>query len=130
MKTYNTNRLDGSFRAWLRQVLVNRVRTWRRAKYRLPTDPADGFLANLEDPAHDLSRRWDRDHDKHVCEKLLATVSADFAPMTWKAFRLFALDGQSAAEAAAACGLTESAVLTAKSRILKRLREEAGELLA
>jgi RNA polymerase sigma-70 factor (ECF subfamily) len=125
-------RREGSFRAWLRQVTVNKVRNFRRRRQRRPAvglDPADGFLDRLADPNGDLAREWDRDHDKHVTWRLMAVVQADFSPATWEAFRLFALDGLPAAEVAGGLGISENAVIRAKSRVLKRLREEAGELL-
>lgn len=123
-------RREGSFRAWLRQVTVNRVRTYRRQRRpAVGLGPADGFLDRLADPDDDLAREWDREHDKHVTQKLLAVVRPDFNPVTWQAFRRFALDGLPAAEVAEALGMTENAVIRSKSRILKRLRDEAGELL-
>lgn len=57
------------------------------------------------------------------------TVQPDFAPATWLAFTRFALDGQPAARVAEELVLSESAVVQAKSRVLKRLREEAGDLM-
>lgn len=125
-------RREGSFRAWLRQVAVNRVRVHRRRRQRIPAvglDPADGFLDRLEAPDGDLAREWDRDHDRHVFERLLAIVQPDFQPTTWEAFRRFALEGTSATVVGEELGLSENAVLQAKSRILKRLRTEAGDLL-
>jgi RNA polymerase sigma-70 factor, ECF subfamily len=123
---------EGSFRAWLRQVTVNKVRTNRRRRYRRPNvglDPADGFLNSLADPNGELAREWDLDHDRHVFQKLLAIVQPDFSSTTWEAFRRFAVDGLPAAQVAEEMKITVNAVLQAKSRILKRLREEAGELL-
>jgi RNA polymerase sigma-70 factor, ECF subfamily len=125
-------RREGSFRAWLRQVSVNQVRTWRRQKMRRPTvglDPAEGFLDRLADPSGDLALEWDREHDRHVTQKLLAAVRPDFKPTTWEAFQKFALDGLPASLVASELGISENAVIQSKSRILKRLREEAGELL-
>lgn len=125
-------RRDGSFRKWLRLVAVNRVRQERRAAARRPrpADAAtDGFLAELADPASDLSAAWDRDHDQHVFDRLLEAVEGDFAPATWAAFRRFALDGLPAAAVAAELGVSENAVLLAKSRVLRRLRAEAGGLV-
>jgi RNA polymerase sigma-70 factor (ECF subfamily) len=123
---------EGSFRAWLRQVTVNRVRTHRKKLRRQPSlgsDPADGFLDQLADPNGALARQWDREHDRHVFQKLLGLVQRDFNPSTWEAFQRFAIEGRPAAEVARDLGLTENAVLQAKSRILKRLRQEAGHLL-
>jgi len=125
-------RREGSFRAWLRQVTVNKVRSYRKRPHRRPglgPDATDGFLDRLGDPRDDLAREWDLDHDRHVFGKLLAIVGPDFHETTWEAFRRFALDGLPAAQVAQELGQTEGAVISAKSRILKRLRAEAGELL-
>jgi len=114
-------------------VTVNKVRTQRKRRHRRPTvglDPADGFLDSLSDPNGDLAREWDAEHDRHVFQKLLAIVQPDFSSKTWEAFRRFAVDGLPAAQVAEEMKLSANAVLQAKSRILKRLREEAGELLA
>jgi len=123
---------EGSFRAWIRQVTVNKVRSYRRKRHRRPAssvDPTDLFLDRLADPHGDLAREWDMDHDREVFQKLLSIVQPDFSPTTWGAFRRFALDGLAAAKVANEMGLSVNAVLQAKSRILKRLREEAGDLL-
>jgi RNA polymerase sigma-70 factor (ECF subfamily) len=56
-------------------------------------------------------------------------VKPDFQPITWEAFQRFALDGCAPAVVANELGLNVHSVIQAKSRILKRLREEAGELL-
>ena len=51
-------RREGSFRAWLRQVTVNKVRTARRRRHRRAVaglDPADGFLDSLADPNGELA---------------------------------------------------------------------------
>ena len=126
-------RRDGSFRAWLRQITVNRVRAFCEKRRKQPLamgrTETDQLLAQLADPSSDLARQWDEDHDKHVFQKLLAIVEGDFEPSTWQAFTRFALEGRPAAQVAAELGVTESAVVQAKFRILKRLREEAGGLL-
>jgi RNA polymerase sigma-70 factor (ECF subfamily) len=125
-------RREGSFRAWRRQVTVNRARSHWRRRRRMPAvgpDPAFGFLDRLETPNGDLAREWDQDHVRHVFDRLLAIVQADSHATTWEAFRRFALDGIPAARVAEELGLSENGVLQAKARILKRLRAEAGDLL-
>ncbi len=62
---------------------------------------------------------------RHLFER----VSAEFEPATMQAFERLAIDEQSAAEVAAAMGLTAGAVYVAKSRVLRRLREEAARLI-
>ena len=123
---------QGSFRAWLRQVTVNKIRNYRRKRYRRPAvglDPADSFLERLCDQNDNLAREWDLDHDKHVVEKLLAVVQRDFTPVTWEAFQRFGVEDVPAGRVAEELGISENAVILAKSRVLKRLREEAGDLL-
>jgi len=125
-------RREGSFRAWLRQVTINRVRAHRKQIKRqrqAGLDLTDGFLDKLSDPNSDVAREWDAEHDRHVFEKLLAVVQPDFRPSTWEAFRRFAIYGCPAAEVAVAMSLNVNSVLQAKSRVLRRLREEAGHLL-
>jgi len=126
-------RRDGSFRAWLRQITVNRTRVFYKSRRKQPIagggSEVEQFLTQLEDASSELSWQWDRDHDKHVFQKLLALVQPDFAPTTWQAFTRFALDGQAAARVAAELGMSERAVVQSKSRVLKRLREEAGDLM-
>jgi RNA polymerase sigma-70 factor, ECF subfamily len=125
-------RREGSFRAWLRQMTVNRIRGYRRKRRRQPVtglDAADGFLERLSNPNDDLAREWDRDHDKHVVQKLLALVQPAVSPTTWEAFQRFAVDGIPALRVAEELGLSENAIILAKSRVLKRLRQEAGDLL-
>jgi RNA polymerase sigma-70 factor (ECF subfamily) len=119
---------EGSFRTWLRRVTINRVRVFTRQRRRRPAlaDGSDGFLDQLEDPASALSQQWDREHDQHVFQQLLAVIESDFTTTTWAAFRRAALDGLPAAATAAELGISENAVLQAKSRVLKRLRAEAA----
>jgi RNA polymerase sigma-70 factor (ECF subfamily) len=125
-------RREGSFRAWLRNVTANRARTYIKKRARRPAvglDQTDGFLNQMVDPNSELARELDREHDEYVVQRLLSAVQADFQSTTWEAFQRFALNGVPAARVAEEMGLTENAVLQAKSRILKRLRQEAGDLL-
>jgi RNA polymerase sigma factor (sigma-70 family) len=124
---------DGSFRAWLREITLNRIRAFGKTRKKQPLaglgEQADQLLAQLADSDSDLARQWDREHDQHVLQKLLAIVRPDFESKTWQAFTRFALEGTPAAQVAAELEMSESAVVQAKFRILKRLREEAGGLL-
>jgi RNA polymerase sigma-70 factor (ECF subfamily) len=124
---------DGAFRAWLRQVTTNRLRTYWRRRQKQPVagggQQTEDLLAQLEDPHSALSKQWDRDHDRHVLQRLLATVKPDFDAVTWDAFTRFALEGKPAAAVADDLGLSQNAVVLAKYRVLKRLREEGVGLV-
>jgi RNA polymerase sigma-70 factor (ECF subfamily) len=123
----------GAFRAWLRMILAHRVRDYfRRQKYRpIATGDSDfqGRLDELESPDSALSRLWDREHDEHVAASLMQRVRGDFAPVTWQAFRRHVLEGEPAVQIAETLGLSLNSVLLAKSRVLKRLRQEAAGLV-
>jgi RNA polymerase sigma factor (sigma-70 family) len=123
----------GAFRGWLRAIAANCARTmWKNRKVR-PMAPGGtdfgSYLARLEDPTDDFARAWEREHDLHVTRKLLERLKGDFEDRTWQMFARFVLDGLSAEEVAAETGTTPNAVYIAKSRVLSRLREEAGGLL-
>ena len=123
----------GSFRAWLKAIMVNRLRDfWRNAKSR-PTATSGSnnlqSLDQLEDPHSDLSKLWDEDHDRHLLRRLLVLVEPEFQPLTWQAFCRHVLEDEGAADVAASMGKSVNAVLIAKSRVLQRLREEARGLL-
>ncbi len=125
-------RREGSFRAWLRTITANKARNYCKQRDRRPAiemDWADGFLEQLVDPESALSREWDREHDEHVVQKLLAAVKGDFSATTWGAFCRLTLDHLPAAQVAEELGMPENAVLLAKSRVIRRLRQEAGDLL-
>ena len=125
-------RREGSFRAWLRTITANKARTYCKRRDRRPAvgmDRTESFLEQMADPESDLAREWDREHDEHVIRKLLAAVQSDFNPTTWEAFRRLSLDGLPAARVAEELGMPENAVLLAKSRVVRRLRQEAGDLL-
>jgi RNA polymerase sigma-70 factor (ECF subfamily) len=61
--------------------------------------------------------------------RALSVLQSEFETRTWQAFWRAAVDGQSPAEIAADLNMTPAAVRKAKSRVLRRLREEIGDLL-
>lgn len=126
-------RREGAFRAWLRQVAVNRIRECVRARRRRPLagvvgDETEHFLARLADPHDALAAEWDAEHDRQVLARLYAVVRPDFEPRTWDMFHAV-LGGEGLGEVARRFGVSEAAVLQAKARVLRRLRQEAGDLL-
>jgi RNA polymerase sigma-70 factor (ECF subfamily) len=123
----------GAFRRWLRSISVNCLRDfWRRRRGRPVAAGGSAFvqlLDELADPASGLSREWDREHDRHVTQRLLELIRPHFEDTTWAAFRRVALEGASPDAVAAELGLTVNAVFIAKSRVLSRLRQEGAGLI-
>lgn len=129
---FRHNGQRGAFRTWLRGITVNRLRQFWRERKRQATAGGTDFenaLDQLTDDYHPLSQLWDREHDQHMVKQLMKVIAADFEPKTWHAFQRFVIEGQKAAVVAAELGISEGAVWTAKSHVLKRLREVAKEML-
>jgi RNA polymerase sigma-70 factor (ECF subfamily) len=57
-------------------------------------------------------------------------IRSEYEADVWRVFWRVAVEGHSPAEIAAELGVTPAAVRKTKSRILRRLREEVGELIA
>ena len=86
-------------------------------------------MQQLADPASGLSRVWDKEHDRHVTQRLLQIIRGEFTEKTWLAFQRFALADEPAETVAADLGMTVNAVFIAKSRVLTALRREGAGLL-
>jgi RNA polymerase sigma-70 factor (ECF subfamily) len=123
----------GAFRGWLGTILAHRIRDYFRAqKYRPVASGDSEFLRRLhelEAPESELSRLWDREHDCHVAATLLRRVQGDFTPTTWLAFCRYVLEGEPPVHVAKELGLSMNSVIVAKSRVLKRLRQELRGLV-
>ena len=129
---FSRARAGETFRAWLRGITRHKILDFFRAAQQRPAahGGTDAQLrlqqvpvpeADLPDaPPEELSALYHR---------MLGLLKAEFEPKTWQAFWRVAVDGQSAADVAAELGMTAVAVRKAKSRVLHRLREEAGDLL-
>lgn len=127
---FQHNGRKGAFRTWLRGTLLNRLREFRRQKPGLTlASSGEWSLDQLADERSELSRQWDREYNQNVVNRLLLMIAADFEARTWQAFRAFVMEGRPAAEVAADLGMSVGAVWSAKSHVLKRLRQEAAELL-
>jgi RNA polymerase sigma factor (sigma-70 family) len=123
----------GSFRCWLRTITWNRLQAFRQSRQHRPqllaSDSEFSVLMQLEDPHSALSRQWDEEHDRHVIRRLLELIEPQFEPVTVQAFRRVVFDGAKAALVATELGISINAVLLAKSRVLKRLRQEGEGLI-
>jgi RNA polymerase sigma-70 factor (ECF subfamily) len=119
----------GAFRAWLKGILVNEVRSFVRRRQRQSAEAPADWLDLLEDNTSELSRQWDTEHDQQLVRRLLAAIQPDFEPQTWEVFRLLVLEDRPTAEVAQRTGMKPNALYVAKSRVLKRLRQELGGLV-
>jgi hypothetical protein len=71
----------------------------------------------------ELSQVWDG-----VVARALKQIQSGFQASTWLAFWRVVSDGQSPTVVAEELGMTAAAVRQAKSRVLRRLRQQLGDL--
>ena len=119
----------GAFRGWLKAILINRLRKFWRTRDRHPKargdSGIDARIAQLDDPASEMSQIWNREHDQYVLRQLLTLAEPHFEPNTWKAFCRVALEGVKPDAVAQEMGISRNAVIVAKCRVLSRLRQES-----
>jgi RNA polymerase sigma-70 factor (ECF subfamily) len=117
-----------SFRSWLRTLTLNRWRDNLRRKAAALRGAGDAGLETvaIPDAAEAL---WEQEYREHLAGRAAEVMKAEFQPATWQAFWRLVVEGQSGAEVAAALGLSIEAVYAAKSRVLRRLRQELDGML-
>ena len=123
----------GQFRSWLREVVCNRLRMFCRKRLQqanpLGKSQFEIELDELADPESEVAKRWNESHDSHVATHILKILQTEFETATWQAFWRVVVDGEKPVAVAASLGLSLNAVYLAKSRIIRRLRQEGAELL-
>ena len=133
ISTFEHRGQPGAFRGWLKAILINRLKKFWRARDRRPQARGDSDidlrLAQLNDPASEMSQIWNREHDQYVLRQLMALAEPHFEPVTWEAFRRVALEGAKPDVIAKEMGISLNAVCLAKSRVTRRLRQEAAGLI-
>jgi RNA polymerase sigma-70 factor (ECF subfamily) len=133
MPNFAHNQRTGAFRAWLRKILVYRLRRHFQERQRRPLVAEDTWaiqqLDQLEDPHSELTQTWDRQHDQHVLQRLLERVEPRFSETTRRAFRSVVFEGANPEDVARELNISRNAVVIAKCRVLKELRREASGLL-
>lgn len=121
----------GAFRTWLRNICLFRYQGYQRKK-QLRGAPMGGteFQKQMNEVAESAeTQNWEREHDRHVLAHLLEQLSSEFEEKTVVAFRRLTLEKAAAQTVASELGLTVAAVYMAKSRVLRRLRELAADLV-
>lgn len=110
----------GAFRAWLRAILSNQLKKYFRENKRLHSRiPLD----SIKTPCSPESRILDREHDEYLAARAMRIIEHEFEPTTWAAFRHQVIDHCRPNDVALRLGISTNAVIKAKSRVLKRLRE-------
>jgi len=120
------------FRHWLRRVARNAILS---ALSRGPKDAAVGGTAADEQlqrqpDTDDASQELAHEHRREQFHRAAAVVRSDVNTETWQAFELTVVQGLPCEDAAAMIGRSVGTVYAARSRIIKRLREQLDRMQA
>jgi RNA polymerase sigma-70 factor (ECF subfamily) len=129
---FHRRRPGGSFTGWMRTITRNKVSDHFRRRQGHPqaqggTDAQEAMLRIREPQAPCVENPPGA--DAAILPHALELVRAEFENRTWEAFWRAVIEGQLPAHIAEDLGMSVQAVYKAKSRVLRRLRGELGELL-
>lgn len=122
---------ETKFRHWLRRVARNAIAT---AFSRKPRDAGVGgsemldLLAEQPGNAADIERELANESMREKYLRAASVVEADVDADTWRAFELTVVKGQPCEKVANLLGKSVGTVYAARSRIMRRLREQVHRL--
>lgn len=129
---FRRDRDGDTFRGWLRRIAQNKLRDHFRKLGRetqgVGGSSAGDRLARLPDPVAALDDLAPDEAERGLFAQALGLIREEFEGRTWAAFWQTAVDGRSPKDVAADLAMSPGAVRVAKSRVLRRLREEVGDL--
>jgi RNA polymerase sigma-70 factor (ECF subfamily) len=129
---FRRDRPGDTFRGWLRIVTRHQVALYfRRTGHSPKAEGGSDALRDLQalpDPFAG-SPEEEAAEAGALYRRALEQVRSEFEPRTWQAFWQTIVEGRSTAAVAAELDVTPAAIRQAKSRVLRRLKEEVGDVL-
>jgi RNA polymerase sigma-70 factor (ECF subfamily) len=130
LSAFRRDRPGDSFRAWLRGITRHMVLLhFRRADSRTQGVGGTEALLRLQEVSDPSGEEDPADQLGALYRRGLDLIRGDFEEQTWQAFWLTVVEGRSPTLVAPDLGLSPGAVRQARSRVLRRLKEELGELI-
>ena len=130
---FHRDRPGDSFAAWLRTITQNAIRGHfrRRKGQAVAQGGTDAHARMLQLPDRsEVEEASEIQEAKGMVVPLgLNLVRAEFEDRTWEAFRRTAIEKQPCARVAVELNMSVDSVYQAKSRVLRRLRQEFDGLL-
>jgi RNA polymerase sigma-70 factor (ECF subfamily) len=129
---FRRDRPGDTFRGWLRGITRYRILLhFRKNQGRPRAQGGSDAWDRLQEVPDPLPEPGEEEAVEvgALYRRALEQVRGEFEERTWQAFWLTAIEGRSPVDLAAELGTTPANIRQAKSRVLRRLREEAGDLL-
>jgi RNA polymerase sigma-70 factor (ECF subfamily) len=132
LANFHRDRPGDTFRGWLRGITRNQILLFRRRNLNRPV--AEGGSEALENlhQVHDPLPPPDDSETAEISQlyrRALDQVRGQFEERTWQAFWLTVIEGRSPATLTGELGMTAAGIRQAKSRVLRRVKLEVGDLV-
>jgi len=131
---FHSDQSGDSFRAWLLTISKNKIRDHFRRRAKSPPAVGGTDMQLLMQQVPQLT--WESssdggqfDSNSNLMRRAIRLVRRDFAEKTWSAFWKTTIEGCDPQEVAHQLGISRSSVYQAKTRVLRRIREEMKGLL-
>ncbi len=133
----NIDRLDydpsrGTFRGWLLTIARNLIRQHANRRARTAVGTGDSqmhqVLDRIESPETD--EHWEQEYRSRLFHLAVQRIKPEFQIKTWNAFWMSSVEAIDVAEVAKKLAMTVGAIYIARSRVIKRLREEVASMEA
>jgi RNA polymerase sigma-70 factor (ECF subfamily) len=129
---FRRDRPGDTFRGWLRIITRNQMLAHvRREQGKVQAEGGSDAWRKLQQFPDLLagSEAEEQTEMTQVYRRALEQVRAQFEERTWQAFWQTVIDGKSPAALTGLLEMSPASIRQAKSRVLRRLRDELGELL-
>jgi RNA polymerase sigma-70 factor (ECF subfamily) len=132
LPAFHRDRPGDTFRGWLRGITRNQaLMHFRRTQQQVRAEGGSDARLELESVPQSQTDAEDEPSALHqLYRRAVEQVRGDVPERQWQAFWLTAIEDRSPADLTAVLGMTPAAIRQAKSRVLRRLKQELGELLA
>jgi RNA polymerase sigma-70 factor (ECF subfamily) len=129
---FHRDQAGDTFRGLLRGIIRNQLLMHYRRTARQPR--GDGGpevwqqMQQIPDPLADGDAEETAEISK-LYSRALELVHGDFEEQTWQAFWLTVMEGRTPATLTQELGMSATSIRQAKSRVLRRIKQEVGDLL-
>ena len=134
---FQTKQASGAFRAWIwtiaRHKIIDAIRS--RNAHPIPTggSSANFSMQQVLDPHNvgafeSLDEPTDEHQSSALVRRAMGQVAGGFEPRTWQVFTRTVLDQTATVVVAAEFGISQAAVRQIRSRVLRRIRQQLGDM--